>query len=199
MAGMTADAPHAAGPGWSSMTMGLARLQYNRQGGPSGDSALESSNWSMAMAQRPLLSGTLTLMMMNSLEPATFRGGGMPQLFQTGRRTRAVRWWTASTPTTCHEPVATWRRPMEKRAGVGTGGAVGGRARPAAFMHARRRGRTPPRPSAPLARLLAHHAHGDQAAAPGAVSCSKGPLSTAGSPRGTLGTRRRRAGSYARA
>src|SRR5689334_5026235 len=76
MTGMAAGpGPHQMGPGWTAMALGLARLQYNRQGGPSGDTAVESSNWSMAMAQRPWLSGTLTLMAMNSLEPATFGGG----------------------------------------------------------------------------------------------------------------------------
>ncbi len=86
MTGMTPSDPMAgmSMPSWALMLMGVARLQYNHQGGPSGDDAVESSNWSMAMVQRDLGRGRLTFMMMNSLEPATFPAGGTPELFQTG-------------------------------------------------------------------------------------------------------------------
>jgi hypothetical protein len=86
MTGMTPRDPMAGMPmpGWQFMTMGIARLQYNHQGGPSGDDALESVNWSMVMLQRDLGRGRVTLMAMNSLEPATLEEGGSPQLFQTG-------------------------------------------------------------------------------------------------------------------
>jgi hypothetical protein len=86
MAGLTPRDPMAgmAMPSWSLMTMGIVRGQYNRQGGPSGDEVLESSNWAMFMGQRDLAGGRVTLMVMNSLEPATFPYGGTPELFQTG-------------------------------------------------------------------------------------------------------------------
>jgi len=86
MTGMTPVDPMGgmAMPGWTPMFMGIVRLHYNHQGGPSGDDAVESSNWSMVMAQHDLGRGRLTLMMMNSLEPATFPEGGTPELFQTG-------------------------------------------------------------------------------------------------------------------
>jgi len=86
MAGMTPKDPMegAARPGWLTHLMGLARLSYNDQGGPSGDEAVESSNWNMVMAQREVGPGRLTLMMMNSLEPATIPEEGSPHLFQTG-------------------------------------------------------------------------------------------------------------------
>jgi hypothetical protein len=71
-------------PEWSWMAMGLARLSYNRQGGPSGETSVESTNWNMVMAQRGLGRGRLTLMSMNSLEAATLPDGGTPELFQTG-------------------------------------------------------------------------------------------------------------------
>src|SRR5678815_144340 len=66
MTGMTAHDPMAgmAMPGWSFMAMGIARLQFNDQGGPSGDEAIESSNWNMLMLQRDLAGGRLTFMMM---------------------------------------------------------------------------------------------------------------------------------------
>jgi hypothetical protein len=86
MAGMTPRDPMAgmSMPSWSFMTMGIVRGQYNRQGGPSGDEVVESSNWAMFMGQRDLAGGRVTLMLMNSLEPATFPEGGTPELFQTG-------------------------------------------------------------------------------------------------------------------
>lgn len=86
MAGMTAEDPMAgmAMPRWSFMDIGVFRFGYDRQGGPSGDTAVESSNWNMAMAQRDLAGGRLTLMLMNSLEPATMPEAGSPHLFQTG-------------------------------------------------------------------------------------------------------------------
>ncbi|MBC8647562.1 MAG: hypothetical protein H7X85_10390, partial [Thermoanaerobaculia bacterium] len=64
MAGMTPDDPDErhAPPGWSRHVLGVARLSYNDQGGPSGRSVLESSNWNMVMAQRAVGRGRLTLM-----------------------------------------------------------------------------------------------------------------------------------------
>ena len=75
-------------PGWTTHVMGVARLSVNHQGGPSGDTEIESSNWNMVMAQHGLGPGLLTLMMMNSLEPATFHTPGSPELFQTGEAYR---------------------------------------------------------------------------------------------------------------
>ncbi len=135
--------------------MGLARVQGNRQGGPSGDSALESSNWSMATAQRPWLGGTITLMMMNSLEPATLKGGGMPQLFQTGETFGGRPLVDRQHPHDLFMNLsATWRRPL----GSGSAGwlrlaPVGEPALgPTAFMHRASAGENP---SAPLG----HHWH----------------------------------------
>src|SRR6185503_2870350 len=86
MAGMTPRDPMASMemPGWSFMVMGVARLIYNDEGGPSGATVGESSNWNMIMGHHDLGPGRLTLMMMNSLEPATLHDDGSPQLFQTG-------------------------------------------------------------------------------------------------------------------
>lgn len=156
MTGMTAGpGPHQMGPGWTAMDLGLARLQYNRQGGPSGDTAVESSNWNMAMAQRPWLSGTLTLMMMNSLEPATFGGGGMPQIFQTGETYHGRPLVDRQHPHDFFMNLsATWRR------AIGADGAawvhlapVGEPALgPTAFMHRASAGENPAAP-------LGHHWH----------------------------------------
>ena len=75
-------------PGWHVMDLGVARLSYNRQGGPSGGSDVESSNWNMIHAQKALGAGRLSLMMMNSLEPATYAKLGSRELFQTGESYR---------------------------------------------------------------------------------------------------------------
>jgi hypothetical protein len=154
MAGMTAGAaPHGAGPGWSRMAMGLARLQYNRQGGPSGDAALESSNWIMVMAQRPWLAGTLTLMMMNSLEPATFHDGGMPQIFQTGETFGGRPLVDRQHPHDLFMNLsATWRRPIGEYGAAWVQLAPVGEPAlgPAAFMHRASSGENPAAP-------LGHH------------------------------------------
>lgn len=84
MAGLMPGDPGPVEPKWTFMTMGIARLSFNRQGGPSGDTAVESTNWNMVMGQRGLGRGRLTLMLMNSVEPATLPDGGTPELFQTG-------------------------------------------------------------------------------------------------------------------
>ena len=156
MAGMTPGAaPHGAGPGWTSMTMGLARLQYNRQGGPSGDTAVESSNWVMGMLQRPWASGTLTLMMMNSLEPATFRDGGMPQIFQTGETFEGRPLVDRQHPHDLFMNIsATWRRPVGDAGAVWVQVAPVGEPAlgPSAFMHRASSGENPAAP-------LGHHWH----------------------------------------
>ena len=86
MTGMTPQDPMGgmAMPRWHWMTIGIVRLVYDHQGGPSADEALESTNWNMVMGQRDAGRGRVTLMLMNSAEPATLPEGGSPQLFQTG-------------------------------------------------------------------------------------------------------------------
>ncbi len=86
MTGMTPEDPMdgMGRPGWAWHVVGLARLSYNDQGGPSGDSAIESSNWNMVMVQREIGPGRATFMLMNSLEPGTIPEEGSPELFQTG-------------------------------------------------------------------------------------------------------------------
>ncbi|MCA1580966.1 MAG: hypothetical protein LC796_06120 [Acidobacteria bacterium] len=91
MTGMTPHDPMAGMTGmtgWHLMDMGIARLSYNRQGGASGGNRIESSNWNMIHVQKAIGPGRLSLMMMNSLEPATFAKRGSPELFQTGESFR---------------------------------------------------------------------------------------------------------------
>ncbi len=86
MTGMVPDDPMAGMkmPEWHVMDLGVARLEFNGQAGPSGRKGGESGNWNMLHAMRDLGPGRLSLMMMNSLEPATYPKGGSAELFQTG-------------------------------------------------------------------------------------------------------------------
>lgn len=70
--------------GWMLMAHGNAFVAQVVQRGPRGDDALFSANWAMGMAMRKAGRGQLLLRSMLSLEPATVRNGGYPELFQTG-------------------------------------------------------------------------------------------------------------------
>jgi hypothetical protein len=82
--------PTAQESPWSWSLSGVARLVYNHQGGPAGDEVIESTNWNMITVDRRMGPGTLSLMMMNSLEPETLPEEGSPQLFQTGETFEGV-------------------------------------------------------------------------------------------------------------
>jgi hypothetical protein len=158
MAAMTGTTPRdpmdgMSIPRWIWMVMGVARVVYNDQGGPSGATVLESTNWNMVMGQRDVGPGRLTLMMMNSLEPATLHDDGSPQLFQTGEtfegrplvdRQHAHDFFMNLS--------ATWRVPFGSRAALWVQAAPVGEPAlgPTAFMHRASSGDNPAAP-------LAHH------------------------------------------
>src|SRR5712691_912237 len=75
---------------WATMLHGYAYVNGNRQGGHSGDRAFESQNHIMALATRRWLGGKLSLRGTFTLEPATIRKRGSPQLFQRGEAYRGV-------------------------------------------------------------------------------------------------------------
>jgi hypothetical protein len=154
MTGMTADDPMGgmAMPSWSFMAMGIARLGYNDQGGPSGDEAIESSNWNMLMLQRDVAGGRLTFMTMNSLEPATFPEGGSPELFQTGEALNGQPLVDRQHPHDFFMNLsATYRRPIGSGAVWLQLAPVGEPALgPVAFMHRASAGENPTAP-------LSHH------------------------------------------
>jgi hypothetical protein len=75
---------HALWGKWDIMSHWNVFGQYIAQRGPRGDSQLGSINWSMIMANRPLLGGRLQLRAMNSLEASTVGRCGYPNLLQTG-------------------------------------------------------------------------------------------------------------------
>ena len=89
MTGMTpVDAMAAMGDGWHIMDLGVLHATWNRQGGPSGGGEIESGNWNMVHAGRAWGRGRVSLMLMNSLEPATYPARGSRELFQTGESYR---------------------------------------------------------------------------------------------------------------
>jgi hypothetical protein len=81
---------HALWGKWDIMSHWNVFGQYITQRGPRGDSQLGSVNWSMIMANRPLLGGRLQLRAMNSVEAATVGRCGYPNLLQTGETCRGV-------------------------------------------------------------------------------------------------------------
>lgn len=155
MAGMTPSDPMAgmAMPRWEWMTMGTARLVYNHQGGLSGDEKVESGNWVMAMGQRDVGPGRLTLMLMGSLEAATLHAGGSPQLFQTGETFERVALVDAQHPHDLFMNIsATYRFPLGARGAAWINAGPRGEPAlgPTTFMHRASAGENP-------AAVLGHH------------------------------------------
>jgi hypothetical protein len=74
---------HGQAGGWSTMVHGEIWGVWDDQGGPRGEDKAFSESMIMAMAQRPLGAGTLTLRAMGSLDPLMGRAG-YPLLLQTG-------------------------------------------------------------------------------------------------------------------
>src|SRR5438128_882901 len=69
---------------WNVMLHGIAFLNGTRQNGFRGHDKQFSTNWGMAMAERPIGRGGLMFRTMLSLEPLTISGRKYPELFQTG-------------------------------------------------------------------------------------------------------------------
>lgn len=74
-----------AGP-WTLMAHANVFLQYLRDRGARGSAQAGSINWVMGMADRAVGDGHLGLRGMMSLEPATIRGCGYPDLLASGER-----------------------------------------------------------------------------------------------------------------
>ncbi|WP_454884641.1 hypothetical protein [Sphingomonas oryzagri] len=68
---------------WSTMIHGYATLVYDKQGGPRGDDKTFVASMFMAIGQRPVGDGTLTLKAMGSLDPLMGKSG-YPLLLATG-------------------------------------------------------------------------------------------------------------------
>jgi hypothetical protein len=75
---------HAQVGEWTLMAHGQAFLQYLAEGGDRGDEQFGSINWFMGMADRSVGRGHVGFRGMLSLEPATIRGCGYPDLLASG-------------------------------------------------------------------------------------------------------------------
>jgi YHS domain-containing protein len=75
---------HRQAGAWGLMGHGNLFLQYIDESGPRGDNQFGSINWFMGMAQRTVGGGPLMFRAMLSLEPATVRACGYPDLLATG-------------------------------------------------------------------------------------------------------------------
>lgn len=75
---------HIMAGSWSLMIHGVAVGIYDRQFDRRGDERVNSTNWGMLMATRPLAGGQLQLRGMLSAEPFTVGASGYPLLLQTG-------------------------------------------------------------------------------------------------------------------
>lgn len=69
---------------WNVMLHGVAFLNDTRATGRRGRDKTFSTNWLMAMGERPLGGGALMLRAMLTAEPWTISGRRYPELFQTG-------------------------------------------------------------------------------------------------------------------
>ena len=83
------EAIHGQYGDWATMLHGFINLAAADAGGPRGDSKIFSQSMFMAMAHRPLGTGSLTLRGMFSLDP-TMGKDGYPLLFQTGETADGV-------------------------------------------------------------------------------------------------------------
>ena len=140
-------------PGWHLMDMGVVRLTFNRQGGPSGAESFESTNWNMLHAEHGLGEGRLSLMLMNSLEPETLTRRGSPQLFQEGETLDGQPLVDYQHPHDLFMNVsATYRHPLGEDAALWLQLAPVGEPAlgPTAFMHRASSGENPAAP-------LGHH------------------------------------------
>ncbi len=123
---------------WHFMHDGVAFLTVNHQTTPRGATEFVSQNWWMGMGSRSVGNSTLTLKGMLSGEPATMRGNGYSELFQTGEVYKGQ-------PITDHQHphdfvmqlAAVWYRPLSTRTGITVAGGPVGEATlgPVAFMH----------------------------------------------------------------
>jgi hypothetical protein len=155
MTGMTPRDPMGSVPeaGWHVMDLGILRAVWNRQGGTSGGTEVDSGNWNMLHAGRSLGNGRISLMMMNSLEPATYPARGSRELFQTGESYRGQPLVDRQHPHDFFMNLsATYRRNLGQDAGAWVQLAPVGEpaSGPIAFMHRASAGDNPAAP-------LGHH------------------------------------------
>ncbi len=177
------DEAQATGAGeggrWRLMLDGVLFATFNRQGGPRGATEFRSQNWFMAMADRRVGPGTLTLSGMLSLEPLTVGEGGYAELFQVGEAYRGLQITDRQHPHDLAMQLAGWwRKPLGAQAGITFGAGLPGEPAlgPVAFMH---RPSAAENPTAPLS----HHVFDSTHIAMGVltVGADSGPFVVEGS------------------
>jgi hypothetical protein len=123
---------------WNLMLHGFAFGQYDRQGGPRGQSQAGSLNWAMFMASHGLAGGRFQARTMLSLDPWTVTPRGYPLLLQSGEsfhgeplhdRQHPHDFWM--------ELGALYERPVTRHVGIEAYVAPSGEPAlgPVAFMH----------------------------------------------------------------
>lgn len=139
--------------GWHVMQDANVFVTFNRQGGPRGETELNSSNWWMGMFSRQAGAGELTVSSMLSLDPLTSGKDGYSEIFQVGETYNGAPLIDRQHPHDLLMQLAMlWRLPLNDRYSLTLGGgpvaepALG----PVAFMHRRSAAENPTAP-------LGHH------------------------------------------
>lgn len=139
--------------GWHVMQDANVFVTFNRQGGPRGETEVNSSNWWMGMFSRQAGAGQLTISSMLSLDPLTTGKDGYSEIFQAGETYNGAPLIDRQHPHDLLMQLALlWRLPLNDRYGLTLGGgpvaepALG----PIAFMHRRSAAENPTAP-------LGHH------------------------------------------
>ena len=124
--------------GWNLHLHGTAFAQYDRQGGPRGDTQVGALSWGMIMATRATLGGQLQLRGMLSLDAAGVGRSGYPLLLQTGEELDGKPLHDRQHPHDFFmEVAALYRRAISRTVGVELYVAPSGEPAlgPPAFMH----------------------------------------------------------------
>jgi hypothetical protein len=153
------DNPPPPPPAWTTSVDGQAFVTFNRQGGSRGHTELRSQNWLMAMASRPLGSGTLTLSGMVTAEPLTVGLAGYSEIGQVGEAYHGLQVTDHQHPhDLLMQAAAAWRLPITDRTAVTFAAAPVGEAAlgPVAFMH---RASSAENPTAPLSHHIFDSTH----------------------------------------
>jgi hypothetical protein len=149
----------AAAPSWRVSLDGTAFVTGDFQGGLRGERHVASQNWFMAMAERPLGPGALTLTGMFSAEPLTVPAPGYSEIFQVGEASNGLQITDRQHPHDLFMQLSgAWRVPVGDRSALTiAGGPVGEPTLgPVAFMH---RPSAAENPTAPLSHHLLDSTH----------------------------------------
>lgn len=149
----TSSQPGSMLDGWHVMQDANVFVVFNRQGGPRGETELNSPNWWMGMFSRQAGPGQLTISSMVSLDPLTVGKDGYSEIFQAGETYKGAPLIDRQHPhDLLMQLAALWRLPLNDRYALTLAGAPVGEPAlgPVAFMHRRSAAENPTAP-------LGHH------------------------------------------